>query len=259
VARRINRERLVVLGWPSAILRQVAHPLIAAGVAGHSNFREGGLAGARRLRGTIQAMLGLTFGDQSRRDEVLSHIRGIHMRVRGTLDTAAGPFPAGTPYAAGDPALLLWVHATLLDSIVRMYQQVVAPLGASERDAFCAESAATAVALGADPARIPLTWAALGAYIDGVHRSGTLAVTPAGREVADAVLSPRLSGVRLPAAGLHRLITVGLLPDVVRDAYGFRWDGSRQRRLTRVFRTLRAARRLSPDWLATWKWKSGSG
>src|SRR5687767_14082362 len=132
IVRRVNGERLVVLGWPRAILMQLAHQLIAAGIAEHSAYRGGASEAAVRLRHTVWAMLSLTFGDQARRSEALSRIRAIHKTVHGTLSEHAGPFPAGTRYSAEDPALLLWVHATVLESDVEFYQRVVRPLTVTE-------------------------------------------------------------------------------------------------------------------------------
>src|SRR6476660_3587489 len=78
ITNRINGERVVLLGWPRAILMQVAHPLIAAGVLDHSTFRESAVAPIRRLHATVQAMLGLTVGDPAERAEVIAAICSIH-------------------------------------------------------------------------------------------------------------------------------------------------------------------------------------
>ena len=131
---RINGERVVVLGWPRAILMQFAHPLIAAGVAEHSSFQMSRLAPLLRLHGTVHAMLGMTFGDERRAHEAADRINRIHDRVSGTLRHAAGPFAAGTPYSAHDPDLLAWVQLTLLDTMPRAYELLVAPLTADEKD-----------------------------------------------------------------------------------------------------------------------------
>jgi uncharacterized protein (DUF2236 family) len=96
ILHRVNGERVVVLGWPRAILMQLAHPLIAAGVAEHSAFRGGAAEAAVRLRHTVWAMLSLTFGSEDRRRQALSRIRSIHETVHGTLPRGAGPFPEGT-------------------------------------------------------------------------------------------------------------------------------------------------------------------
>ena len=115
LARRVNAERVLLLGWSRAVLLQLAHPLVAAGVAEHSTFRGGRLTAAKRLHQTVHAMLALTFGDDAQYAVAISKIRAIHRRVHGRLRAAVGPFPAGGPYSAEGPALLLWVQATLVE------------------------------------------------------------------------------------------------------------------------------------------------
>jgi uncharacterized protein (DUF2236 family) len=252
IVHRLNGERIVVLSWSRAILMQLAHPLIAAGVAEHSAFRGDVAAAAVRLRHTVGAMRSLTFGDPWRQAATLERIRAIHRRVHGTLRDGAGLFAAGTPYSAEDPALLLWVHATLVDSVAAIYQRLVGPLDAAELDAFCAESVSTLIALGGDVATAPRTWAALREYLLRTERSGVLVVSATGHAVAHAVLFPRAAGLQVPCLGWHRLLTTGLLPVSIRRAYGFDWSRRRARRFARLLTVLRALRRVTPDVLARW-------
>ena len=252
IAQRINGERLVILSWSRAILMQLVHPLIAAGVLQHSSFRGDVVQAAVRLHHTIRAMLALTFGDDRQREAALSRIGGIHRTVNGTLTSAVGPFTAGTRYSAEDPALLLWVHATLVDSAVEVYQRIVAPLSESERDDFCVESAAVLHALGGDPAVTPLTWSAMRQYIMQVEASGVLALTDETRALGGAVLAPHAAGLPVPLTGLQRLVTIGLLPPLIRDGYRFEWDPAREARLTRALDRLRRLRGVLPLAIAQW-------
>src|SRR4030095_2108459 len=174
VSRRINAERLLLIAWLRAMLLQFAHPLIAAGVAEHSTFRGSPAAAFARLRQTVQAMLSLTYGTEVEREAALNLIRAIHRRVNGTLPSGCGCFPAGTRYSAEDPALLTWVHATLIESVVLMYEQLVEPLTAVERDRYCDDAAAVAIALGASPLVVPRSWAAVQAYLDRRYASGEI-------------------------------------------------------------------------------------
>ena len=252
VARKLNGERLVILSWSRAIALQMAHPLIATGVAQHSTFRGGAIIAARRAHGTIGAMRALTFGSDEQRASAIARIRGIHKTVHGTLPRAAGPLPAGTPYSAEDPQLLHWVHATLMDSIPDFYQRTVGPLSAAELDAFCAESVPTLIELGGDPARAPRTWRQVRGYMDDVYRSGVLTITPEAREIVGAVLNPRVRGLPFPGRSIHRLITIGLLPDHIREAYGYSWNDRRAKRLERVLRVVKTLRRVTPEFVARW-------
>ena len=100
VARKINREGIVLLGWGRAILLQVAHPLVAAAIGDFSDFDQGAVGYLRRMHRTVGAMLTLTFGTDADARAVLQRINRIHDQVEGTLREPAGIFPAGTRYSA---------------------------------------------------------------------------------------------------------------------------------------------------------------
>ena len=147
----IAGERLALLAWPRAILLQLAHPLVAAGVAQHSGFRSSPFAPFARLHATVGAMRQLTFGTDDEAAAVVRRILGVHDRVNGTLRERTGPHESGQRYSAHDPALLLWVHATLLDSHVRILEEILRPFTTQELDSYCREAAPFAVMLGARP------------------------------------------------------------------------------------------------------------
>jgi uncharacterized protein (DUF2236 family) len=252
IARHVNAERLVLLAWSRAILLQMAHPLIAAGVADHSAVRAGSIEAARRLRHTIRAMLALTFGDDRAQSRTIDGILAIHRRVNGQLRTEVGPFPAGTRYSAEDPALVLWVHATLLESVPLVFGSIIRPLTAVELDAYCHQAAPVAIVLGARPNEVPRSWAELERYVAGVHASGVLAVGEDAREIATAVLSSRLAVLAWPLGWTNRHLTIGWLPAAIRAQYGFSWSDKDERRSRAVLRLLRRTRRVLPDAVALW-------
>jgi uncharacterized protein (DUF2236 family) len=249
----INGARMSVLGWGRAILLQLAHPLVAAGVAEHSSFRESRWSPAARLHGTVRAMLAFSFGSAADVDRAAAHINGIHDRVNGRLRTAVGIFPAGHPYTAHDPALLLWVHVTLLDSMPLAYEQLVAPLGDEDVAAYCRESARGAPQLGIDPAAIPTSRAELRAHMDRVMASGVLHVGDEARALARAILRPPFGRLVPPIAHLHRLTTVGWLPPSIRDAYGLPWSDADARALDSWVARLRTISRRAPRAVTHWK------
>jgi uncharacterized protein (DUF2236 family) len=252
ISRRVNAERIVLLGWGRAILLQLAHPLLAAGVYDHSGFRTTPLAAAARLRDTVRAMLSLTFGSESAVARTIGHIGAIHRRVNGELREPVGRYPAGSRYSAEDPALVLWVHVTLIESVLLAYERFVGPLSAEEKDAYCAEALPVAVALLARSDEVPRTFAELRARLDCSYAGGLLAVGAQAREVAAAVLSPRGTWAAAPATGVNRLVTIGTLPSSIREMYGFGWTPRDERRLARVVSVLRSVRRALPDRLALW-------
>src|SRR2546421_2127774 len=127
---RVDREAMVLLGSGSrALLLQVAHPKVAAAVAEHSRFRSDPVG---RLRDTLDAIYAFAFADTSTAHQVIATITHLHSAVRGAT-------PAGEPYAALDPHLLLWVYATLIDSSLVAYETFVAPLAPTDRDRYYAE------------------------------------------------------------------------------------------------------------------------
>ena len=145
------------------LLLQVAHPLVAAGVAAHSRFRSEPLT---RLRRTLDLMLTLVFADAAGTLRAVAEIERVHARVHGVLDADVGPFPGGTPYDANDPELLLWVHATLIDSTLHVYQRFVRPLSPAARATYYEESKRGARLLGIPERLIPRTLGAFETYMD---------------------------------------------------------------------------------------------
>jgi uncharacterized protein (DUF2236 family) len=220
VTWRVNRETTLLLGGGRALLMQIAHPLIAAGVAAHSRFEQ---APWQRLWRTLDLSLTMVFGSAAEALVAVRQIERVHAHVHGALPRDVGPFAAGTPYDANDPALLFWVHATLVDSALVAYERFVAPLRAAERAAFYAESLPSARLFGIPDEIIPPTWPAFRAYMQAMLRGPTLAIDDTSRAIAAALLDPPLPiGVRQLARSL-RLFTVGLLPPAIRRRYGYRW------------------------------------
>lgn len=251
ISGRINAERLLLASWPRAVLLQLAHPLIAAGVTDHSTFRDGPVASVQRLHHTVRAMLALVFGGDEEQDEAVRRIQAIHRRVNGSLREATGRYPAGTRYSAEDPALLLWVHATLLESAVIVYDALVKPVSTAERDAYCRETAGVAVALGALPGDIPRDWLALERYMASVHASGVLTVGADARALAPVVLGGELP-LAGPVAWAMRTMTAAWLPAEMRAQYGIELGERQVRRARHLMLVIRLGRRLLPDIVAHW-------
>jgi uncharacterized protein (DUF2236 family) len=109
------------------------------------------------------------------------------------------------------------------------------------------------VALGARIDDVPRTRAALRAYLNRMYASGHIVVGPPARALAHALMQPRGRALVAPAAWINDLLTISLLPEDVRQQYGFTWDARRERRLALATRGVRLARRASPDWLALWR------
>ena len=252
VTWRLHGERLAVLGWPRAILLQVAHPAIAAGVARHSGFRRTWLAPYHRLAATVCAMRTLTFGSDAEARQAAAAVNAIHDRVHGTIGTELTRDPPPARYSAHDPALLAWVHVTLLDSTLLVYQSLVGPITSGDRDRYCDEAGCVAEWFGVPSSRIPRSGAALDREMDTMLASGDLRITPEARAVAGHVLSPPFGWLGGPLSAFARRLTMGTLPDEVRRLYGFSWTTADDRALDRGERAVRGLRRRVPDAIACW-------
>lgn len=230
-AWRIGRERVVLAGGPAALLLQVAHPLVAAGVGEHSDFREDPLL---RLRGTVETTLSVTLGDTEQAEAAAARVRRVHERVRGRAVPAGGRYPSGTPYDANAPELDLWVHATLVWTALRAYATFVGPLTGEDRDRYVAEMRRFARLFGVAEGAAPGDHAELERYVATAIADGTVAVGGPARALAPDILGGGFP-VPGPLATVRDSLVAGLLPETVRDAYGLAW-GRRERA---VFETLR--------------------
>jgi uncharacterized protein (DUF2236 family) len=150
----VGRERVLLLGGPAALLLQLAHPLVAAGVADHSGFR---VDPFDRLRATLDATLRISFGDSDQAGQAADRVRATHRAVRGALQVSTGPFPAGTPYSASDPDLAMWVHATLVSVAMDSFELLVEPLSLKRREGYYRESGRFARLFGVTDQVLPPT------------------------------------------------------------------------------------------------------
>ena len=218
ITRRVNRENVLLLGGGRALLMQLAHPKVAAGVDEHSDFRSHPV---QRLRRTVRMTMAIVFGD---RETALSAARAVnqtHGKVRGR------------EYRALDPELLLWVHTTLVDSAIVTYGTFVKPLTEREREDFYQESKVLGELLGIPLDRFPRTHDELAEYMASMVASGAVAVDGRALELAGLVLRPRLTLLPGPAMIPFEVVTAGLLPAALREQYGLAW-GAAQRRLYRL-------------------------
>ena len=222
---RVNREAVLLLGGGCALLMQVAHPLVAAGVAAHSNFRTEPI---KRLWRTLELMLTIVFAPAADAVRAVRTIEAVHSRVHGKLKKAIGPFPRGTPYNANDPELLFWVHATLVDTALRVYEMFIGPLTTAERTAYYEESKVTARLFGIPTALIPRTMRHFEHYMHEMIDGDVLAVSEASRDIAASIIEPPLPIGLKQVFQMPHLLTIGLLPEVLRERYGYRWGAARE-------------------------------
>ena len=252
IAWKINSEIVLLLGWNPAILLQVAHPLVAAGVVDHSLFLTDPAGRARRLWRTLNVMFDLTFGLPHEVQRAADAINAVHDRVHGELQQAAGPFEAGRRYSAHDPELLRWVHCTMLEVFPRTYRLYVGPLSDAEWDRYCAEASRVEPLLGVPAGFLPNSLPALRAYMREMLTSGQIAVSEQSQLLAHDILNPRMPPPLVPLRPFFQWPMVGLLPPPVRAAYGFAWDRRHENLMRDSARLFRPALALTPSLLRHW-------
>jgi uncharacterized protein (DUF2236 family) len=188
---------------------QALHPLVMAGVDRHSRWRADPVG---RLAATSGYVAAITYGDRDTARRAAQRVRAVHAHVRGTDPVT------GLRYAATDPALLLWVHATLVDSALAAAELFGTPLATRAADRYVSEMTAAAELAAVPRDMIPSDAAALDRYVTAVRPR--LRCTPAAAEVLAWLLDP--PGME-EIAGLWQDITgaaVAALPDWARDMYG---------------------------------------
>src|SRR5262249_35151233 len=222
---RLGSESVVLLGGARAILMQVAHPLVAAGVGQHSDYSRNPW---RRSNQTLAHAIRLTFGTRAEARAAAQTINRMHRHVVGTLETAAGPYTDGMAYRAQQQDLLLWVFATLTDTMLYLYPLLVRPLSRAEQERYYQEARAGIALLGLPPSAAPETLASFRAYMREMLEGDQLAITQPARDVARMLMRMPAPFVLRPLLDLTSQITIGLLPPRVRTLYGFTWGHRRQ-------------------------------
>jgi len=223
---KVNREWVVLLVGTRAVLMQIAHPLVALGVSNHSSYMTDPFGRAER---TLLLGEKLTFGSSRVARQAARTINNLHKHVHGHLPTDVGAFTHGTPYDARDPELLLWVHATLVDTLLLSYQVFVGPLTHTEEEQYYQESKAMARLLGLSQEQMPRGINDLKDYVHAMVHSDRLAPTLQARELAHQTLFPPVSRKLRPLMHLNLNITNALLPQPVREIYNMEWSSSQQR------------------------------
>jgi len=224
VSWRIDREVLVLAGGSCALLMQTAHPVVAAGVAEHSTYVTDPFG---RLLRTLTSSYDVIFGSRSQADAAIRRLNAIHAAVRGRMPDS------GEPYTAQDSEALLWVHATLVDTALRVYARFIAPLTSSDEQAYHVECGQVAELLGVPPRDLPRTIVELRAWMSQMIASGRVRVTPAALDIARTVLYPSPFPPRLAWDAVH-LVSLSVLPSELRRQYGISWSAARERGVDRL-------------------------
>jgi uncharacterized protein (DUF2236 family) len=247
--RRVHEERLVgLLYGQRALCIGAAKPLNYVGTSDHSHAK---LHPFRRLVHTGNAFETIYFGTRAEADEVLAYVHKLHATVTGELREDAGSTPAGTPYSAMDPELMLWTVAVIADSAQHFFELFVRPLRPDEREALWQDYRRFAALFGMPLAEAPATYPAFREYWDAQLAGDDLFLTDEARYVG-YVTAFQIPLPRTHQLGkrVHDLLMLGSLPRRIRDLYGLDFGGGEEIAYRAAVQAARAGRRAMPRRLA---------
>jgi len=211
VAWRVGTDLASPVAGLRSLLMQALHPLAMAGVDQHSGWRRDPVG---RLAATSAYLATVTFGERAVAEQAAARVRRIHDHVRG-VDAVTG-----RRYAAGDPALLLWVHAALVQSSLAAVWAFGTPLSAEDSDRYVEEMMVAAELVGVPRPLVPASVAELERYVASVRPE--LSCTPAARESMAYLLDP--PGLDEEIAGFWQDVrdaAIAVLPEWARQMYGY--------------------------------------
>jgi uncharacterized protein (DUF2236 family) len=257
VVWRYASDARLYTGAGYALIMQVAHPTVGAGVSDHSDFRADPWG---RLWRTLDYLVATIYADPGAAAAVAAQVREMHKAIKGVR-------PDGARYHALEPEPFAWVHATLIESILRAHRHFGVRLSAAETETFYAQWRRLGRLIGVRERDLPGDWAGFERYFDRMVAE-QLQDTEAVQDVLLTLLDPAappLPGLpgpvwhlaRMPAVESMRLATYGLLPPVLRERFGVRWSARDERRMRAMGAAMRAAtplmpgalRRSGPDYL----------
>lgn len=239
----VNREGVIMLGGGAAALLQLAHPFVAHAVDQHSHTRNDP---AGRFQRTFRHVFAMVFGDLDHALSAARRVHALHQTIRGRITEDVGRFRRGDRYQANDERALLWVHATLVDTALQVYERIVTPLHPHERNAYYEESKLFAYLFGIPDAVLPPTWEAFERYYADEIASDTIAVGAPALDMRRFLFTPPTPALA-PLTRWYEAFTAGLLPPKLRTQLQFAWGPVDRALHARSIPLLRAAHRLAPS------------
>ncbi len=250
---KVGGDWTALLGGGRALIMQVGHPVVATGIDQFSTYRDNPW---KRLVGTLELYLATVFGGEREAVRAGADLRALHRRIKG-VDAA------GNRYHSLDPEPYAWVHATLVDSLIETVDRFQRPLGQADREQIYAEMSQVGRLYGLRPRDLPADWNAFVAYREEMIAT-RLVVSDTLRAVVESIINlpsppwlrvpdPLWSTAVWPACRISELVTVGMLPESLREGLDLKWNPRRaqalallQRGVRRAFPKLPARVRLMP-------------
>lgn len=217
-AWRLGGDLAIFLGGGRAALLQLAHPFVAYAVDQHSKTRAD-IVG--RFQRTFRNVFAMVFGELDDALAAARRVHNVHTRIRGEIPETVGRWRAGTPYHANDADALRWVHATLIDTTIRVRERLDGALPTALKDTYIVEMNRFAALFGIPRDLLADSWTAHDAYMREMLASDALAVAPCAKEMA-MFLVGRGQAIQPPLGKIAEAMAVELLPPHLSRAFGLR-------------------------------------
>jgi uncharacterized protein (DUF2236 family) len=245
MARRVHGDRAVgLLYGQRALLIGALEPLTYTGTMLSTTSGEWPFT---RLARTAKIQETVFLGTRAEADKALAAVHRLHARIEGSLAEAAGTHPAGATYSAFDPELMLWTLAVIADSGRAMYEAMVRPLSAAEREDLWQDYVRFGELFRLPASEVPASYPEFRAWFDGRLASPDLHATPHALEMAPLVAFEQ--PVPAPARGnlvAQNLVIKGTLPPRVREIFGIEWTRRHEAAYRSITATHRRARHAFP-------------
>lgn len=228
-----------------AILMHVSHPWIAQGIRDHSKSQHSLL---ERGRDTFSYALIMVYGNREQALQAARDVRLQHNRVKGTLPRDAGAFAGGSEYRANEAEAMLWVHATMWESMMLAYELMNGPVSAADKDRFYEETKLFAYLFGIPEAALPKDWFAMIEFCEQLRASERWVITPEAKELVQFLYGGHGVLMWLPMK-YNKLVTTANIDPELRAAYGFRWGPVRNVVYDVSIDTVKVAHWLLPNYL----------
>ncbi|MDP2228982.1 MAG: oxygenase MpaB family protein [Moraxellaceae bacterium] len=233
------------VGAGRALLLQISHPWVTAGIDEHSITRKDPL---KRARNTFSYILSMTFGSREQALAAARDVRTIHGRVQGHLRQRAGTFAEGSEYRASEIQAMLWVHATLWETLMLSYEQSVGKVSDDDKLRFYEETKLFAYLFGIPEEALPSNWWAFLEYCDNMRASGQLVATPASQQLAKYLFGWHGVLIWLPMQ-YAKLSTAANMEEPLRSSYGFTYGPVKEFIYESSTLASRVGHKVMPDFL----------
>jgi len=245
VAREVHGERVVgALYGQRALLIGALEPLTYTATILGTRFSDRPFL---RLARTAKIQEAVLLGTKEEADKALRSVHELHGRVRGRLTLRAGQHPRGTRYSALDPASMLWTLAVIADSAREIYEALVRPLSADERERLWQDYVRFGELFGLSRSAMPASYREFSAWMEERLASPGLCATPHARATAPIfAFHHPVPLVMRPGLHVNNLVVKGTLPERVREIFGIRWSSSHEACFQAIVTAHRHGRHILP-------------